>query len=435
MANIKPYTDQIASARFGEQVRSSIVNALLAMNSDINDDTQSAGAYAEDAEASAQSASNTATALTNTLAQIETDISAFETAENLRASAESNRVSAEQARVIAEQARENQETGYVAQARNYAEQAAAHATSDYAQLAKSWAVGNTGGTREDEATNNSKYWSEQSAATANERGQYWSSQLATSAGNYMASMQAEVAEAEMWATGETGGTPSATNNAEYYAGQAAATANERGAYWTEQLATEAAGHLAEMDDKIDTAEMWVNGGTDGTPSETNNAYYWSERARTNANERGQYWDEKLQTDAESWVHGGTATRTGEDTDNAQYWSEQAHYWYEQAGEVVTEGGVTHWNGRTGSVDPASGDYTADMIIRGTGTVDSSIGALEAVTATNSANIQTNTDAIAEKVDQTTPLIELDTTAAASTVDGQLTAALTALGWLNDVIVS
>lgn len=40
-----------------------------------------------------------------------------------------------------------------------------------------------------------------------------------------------------------------------------------------------------------------------------------------------------------------------------------------------------------------------------------------------------------KVDMTTPLINLDVNAAASTVDGQLTAALTALGWLSDVIES
>lgn len=377
MANITPYTNAIRTARYGEEVRGSIVNALEAMNSDLNSDTQSARAYSEDAATSAQSASNTATAMTNTLAQIEADLSAFETAESGRASAEANRVSAEQARAIAEQARESEETGYVAQARAFAEQAAAHATSDYAQLAKSWAVGNTGGTREDEATNNSKYWSEQSAATANERGQYWSSQLATAAGNYMADMQAEVAEAEAWATGSSGGTPSATNNAQYWAEQSAATANER----------------------------------------------------------GQYWDEKLQTDAESWVHGGTATRTGEDTDNAQYWSEQAYHWYEQAGQVVTEGGVTHWNGRTGSVVPAAGDYDSSQIVRGTGTVETSLSSLEAVTAANSADIATHTEAIAEKVDMTTPLLSLDTQAAASTVDGALTAALTALGWLSDVIES
>lgn len=41
----------------------------------------------------------------------------------------------------------------------------------------------------------------------------------------------------------------------------------------------------------------------------------------------------------------------------------------------------------------------------------------------------------DKVDMTDALINLDTNAAASTVDGKLTAALTALGWLSDVIES
>ena len=193
--------------------------------------------------------------------------------------------------------------------------------------------------------------------------------------------------------------------------------------------------MADMQAEVAEAEAWATGSSGGTPSATNNSQYWAEQSAATANERGQYWNGQLQQAAESWVHGGTGTRTGEDTDNAQYWSDQAFYWYEQAGQVVTEGGVTHWNGRTGSVDPASGDYTADMIVRGTGSVDSSLVALESVTETNSANIQTNTDAIAEKVDKTTPLINLDTQAAASTVDGQLTAAVTALGWLNDVIES
>ena len=74
-------------------------------------------------------------------------------------------------------------------------------------------------------------------------------------------------------------------------------------------------------------------------------------------------------------------------------------------------------------------------MRGTGTVETSLSSLEAVTAANSADIATHTEAIAEKVDMTTPLLNLDTQAAASTVDGQLTAALTALGWLSDVIES
>ena len=46
MANIKPYTDQISSARYGEEGAGSIVNALTAMNDQISDDTASAATYA-----------------------------------------------------------------------------------------------------------------------------------------------------------------------------------------------------------------------------------------------------------------------------------------------------------------------------------------------------------------------------------------------------
>ena len=57
--------------------------------------------------------------------------------------------------------------------------------------------------------------------------------------------------------------------------------------------------------------------------------------------------------AQSWAVGGTGTREGEDTNNAKYWSEQA--------EAAAGGGVTSFKGRTGSVTPASGDYTAEMV--------------------------------------------------------------------------
>ena len=36
MANIKPYTDEIANAVYGEEVRSSIINALKKVNDDNN---------------------------------------------------------------------------------------------------------------------------------------------------------------------------------------------------------------------------------------------------------------------------------------------------------------------------------------------------------------------------------------------------------------
>lgn len=54
--------------------------------------------------------------------------------------------------------------------------------------------------------------------------------------------------------------------------------------------------------------------------------------------------------AQSWAVGETGTREGENTDNAQYWAQQAH--------MAAGGGVVSFNGRTGSVMPQKGDYTA-----------------------------------------------------------------------------
>lgn len=57
--------------------------------------------------------------------------------------------------------------------------------------------------------------------------------------------------------------------------------------------------------------------------------------------------------AQSWAIGGTGTRTGEDANNAKYWCESA--------QQAAGGGVMSFNGRTGSVMPQSGDYTASMV--------------------------------------------------------------------------
>lgn len=54
--------------------------------------------------------------------------------------------------------------------------------------------------------------------------------------------------------------------------------------------------------------------------------------------------------AQSWAVGETGTREGENTDNARYWAQQAH--------MAAGGGVLSFNGRTGSVMPKKGDYTA-----------------------------------------------------------------------------
>ena len=149
--------------------------------------------------------------------------------------------------------------------------------------------------------------------------------------------------------------------------------------------------------------------------------------------------------AESWAVGGTGTREGEDTNNAKYWSEQAQ------GAVS---GVASFNGRTGAVVPATGDYKSEMIRRGnsTTTVEDTLTSLgstatdlrsrmytqEGYTSDLRSRMSTAEGNITSlqnnKVDMTTPLINLDTSAASGTDDADLYDAIVALGWQNDVIV-
>lgn len=182
--------------------------------------------------------------------------------------------------------------------------------------------------------------------------------------------------------------------------------------------------------------------------------------------------------AESWAVGGTGTREGEDTNNAKYWSEQAQ-------SAVS--GVASFNGRTGAVVSATGDYTTQTVTRsgtpledslvalesnvgsamrgltalngrvttaegtissqGTrlGTAESDIDALETRATTAEGNITSHgtrlttaesniTSLQNDKVDKTTPLLNFDDTATDPlTDDGALANALTALGILSDVI--
>lgn len=63
--------------------------------------------------------------------------------------------------------------------------------------------------------------------------------------------------------------------------------------------------------------------------------------------------EESATLSKSWAVGGTGTRPGEDTNNAEYWAGQA--------AAAAGGGVISFNGRTGTVLPQGGDYDADKV--------------------------------------------------------------------------
>ena len=269
---------------------------------------------------------------------------------------------------------------------------------------KNWAVGPTGGGNPTDV-NNSKYWSTQSATYAGQaqtaaqqaqtylqtEGQQWiqtletkESQLEGQLGTYGTNIKTQMTTlAESYIHGNTGTrTGEDTDNSQYYTNR---------------------------------AKLWAVGITDSSiPSDSNNAKYWAEHAADVVDEQGQYWTDL----AESWTQGGTGSRQDEDTNNAKYWAQQSEDFYNN----IQNNCVTSFNGRSETVTPTNGDYTAAMITRNESTVDADLQAVETV--------------VNNKIDKTNPLIDLDTDEqTASAEDLALYNAIFSLGWDDTVIIN
>ena len=320
---------------------------------------------------------------------------------------------------------------------------------------KNWAVGTTGGGNASD-TNNSKYWSSQSASYAH-GGTNLRTDEDTDNAQYFKN------ESKKWAIGTTDTTslPSDTNNAKYWANQAETYLQSTGQYWTNFLETkenQLEGQLVSYGGEIKNemaalAESYIHGGT-GTrdnedvdnaqyytnrakrwavgltetsiPSDTNNAKYWANHAADVINERGQYWANLT----ESWTQGGTDSRQDEDINNAKYWSQQSENFYNN----IQNNCVITFNGRKGDVTPTSGDYTSAMIVRNNSTVEADLQTIESTMATkaNQVDLQNVQDS---KIDNTIPLINLNTQAEEGTEDRILYDTIVELGWENTVIVN
>lgn len=85
--------------------------------------------------------------------------------------------------------------------------------------------------------------------------------------------------------------------------------------------------------------------------------------------------------SKSWAIGGTGKREDEDVNNAKYWASIAG--------AAAGGGVLSFNGRSGFVVPADGDYKSEQIKRGNSTVEESLTALEE-TAGDATNVPIGT---------------------------------------------
>ena len=289
--------------------------------------TASAQAAAAAAAQSASDASDSATAAQGYKNTVE---SALNDASTIVSNAQSYANSAESSK--------NDASGYASaastsasQAATSANQAASYATGvqAYATEAKSWAQGGTG-TRVDEETTNCEYYanaahtSETNAASSESNAASSESNAATSESNASASASSantNALKAEGYAVGTQNGTPAASgdsyyqDNAKYYKEQAAssetnAASSEYNAGLSESAAAASATAAGESEED---SEAWAWGKVDGVDvPATHPAYH----------------------------------------NNAKYWADVA------AGGVS---GVSSFNGRSGNVVPASGDYAANII--------------------------------------------------------------------------
>lgn len=201
----------------------------------------------------------------------------------------------------------------------------ARAIQEFVDLSKSWAIGETG-VREDEDTNNSKYWAGVSANYEAEAAVYANDAIRSAA-------EAKVSE-----------------------DNAAASANS-----AEGFATDAETAEQNSEANATLAKSWAVGGT-GTrvDEDTYNAFYYaSEAAKSETNADASASDAKTSEDnaagsatlAESWAIGGTGTRAGEDSDNAKFWANKAEAVSGLHIATTTVAGIVKPDGDSTWVDP------------------------------------------------------------------------------------
>lgn len=184
-------------------------------------------------------------------------------------------------------------------------------------------------------------------------------------------MASATASAQAYAEAAAG----SASDASGYATAASTSASDASGYATSAgtSATNAAGSASAASGYADTASAaasTASGSASSAASSANNAAQQVSNAENYS---------KL---SESYAHGNTGVRAGENTDNAKYWA--------QVAAAAAGGGVVTFNGRSGAVVPENGDYNADQISRGTtSTVDADLTSLEQ-NKENKAEIKTQT---------------------------------------------
>ena len=171
-------------------------------------------------------------------------------------------------------------------------------------------------------------------------------------------MASATASAQAYAEAAAG----SASDASGYATAASTSASDASGYATSAgtSATNAAGSASAASGYADTASAAASTASGSASSAANSANSAAQQV-SNA--------ENYSKLSESFAHGNTGVRAGENTDNAKYWAGVA--------AAAAGGGVVTFNGRTGAVTPANGDYNAGQISRGTtSTVDADLTSAE-----------------------------------------------------------
>ena len=209
-------------------------------------------------------------------------------------------------------------------------------TTEYTNYAWGWANNKDGTVQNYSATNNSKYWAQESKKFAN--GKDLTDQMVNPTDN----AEYYRDQAKLWANnGTDGDSPSASNNAKTYAANAEES-NKQAESWTkgtrsgqtdtvrQNAATDNAKYYSEQaHESKQQAESWTVGTRDGSTdtvrpnASTNNAKYYSDNADTSARNA-----EENNLQAESWAvgtrNGSTDTQRQEAaTNNAKAYATQA----------------------------------------------------------------------------------------------------------------
>lgn len=237
--------------------------------------------------------------------------------------------------------------------------------SDSADEAHAWANGGSNGTPD--STNNAKYYADQAhvwtTGALNDNG------IGGAANN--AKYYAE--QAQYWATGGSTGTPGISNNAKYYADEAKTMRDQTLEKFDPIVAyaSQVSQDTQTVSDLTDEAEMWATGGSSGTPSATNNAKYYAETANQQAKKwavgpgddttdetyenNAKHYAETAYENAMKWAIGPDGDTTDETYENnAKHYSDLAKSYSDNV-ESVTATTLYYNTSGNGTVPPEDGD--------------------------------------------------------------------------------